>query len=219
MNWQNPSLRLMVSGLAAVTLVACSPSDQGGWQEGQSNGQWRLKYHGFGAATGDDQHVVIYPKAAKSDDVTHASLVVTDQSFQGDIDFSILVRTEEQLRIGSPNTWEVGWVLWNYQDDEHFYALALKPNGWELSKQDPEYRGNQRFLMSGTEPKFPIDKEYRTRIVQMGNTITAYADGHLLGEFTDTERPYDHGAIGLYTEDARVRFSGLYFTTSSVDTD
>ncbi|MCS5479271.1 hypothetical protein NYP18_06335 [Corynebacterium sp. YIM 101645] len=215
MSWRSPPGRMMVTGLATIALVACNPGDPGTWKEGERYGQWRLKYHGFGSVTGDDQSVIMQPKAADAEDVTHACLVVTEQNFQGNLDFSMLMRTEEQVRIDTPNTWEVGWVLWNYQDDEHFYALALKPNGWELSKQDPDYRGNQRFLMSGTEPKFPVDQEYRVRIVQMGNTITAYADDHLLGEVTDTETPYDHGAIGLYTEDARVRFSGLYFTTPS----
>lgn len=39
-----------------------------------------------------------------------------------------------------------------------FYALCLKPNGWEVSKQDPAYKGGQRFLKSNTDTdprKFP----------------------------------------------------------------
>lgn len=71
-----------------------------------------------------------------------------------------------------PNPWEVGWLLWCFSPDPthpydpsptsnsnfRFYALTLKPNGWEVSKQDPSYKGGQRFLKSNvdTDPrKFP----------------------------------------------------------------
>ena len=71
-----------------------------------------------------------------------------------------------------PNPWEVGWLLWCFSPDPthpydpsptsnsnfRFYALCLKPNGWEVSKQDPSYKGGQRFLKSNadTDPrKFP----------------------------------------------------------------
>ncbi|WP_164546468.1 family 16 glycoside hydrolase [Corynebacterium hylobatis] len=206
MSWKEKLLVMTASGALLGTLTACG---DGGWQEGHRYGKWRLAYHGYGMVTGDDREVLMYPTSATDEDTTHACLVVTDEEFEGDIDFSVTVRTEEQVRQGEPNTWEVGWVLWDYQDDEHFYALALKPNGWELSKQDPDYRGNQRFLMSGHEPRFPVNQDYRARIVQVGNTITVFADGVQLGEFTDTETPYHRGSIGLYTEDAKVRFSDL----------
>lgn len=71
-----------------------------------------------------------------------------------------------------PNPWEVGWLLWCFSPDPthpydpsptsnsnfRFYALCLKPNGWEVSKQDPSYKGGQRFLKSNTDTdprKFP----------------------------------------------------------------
>jgi hypothetical protein len=71
-----------------------------------------------------------------------------------------------------PNPWEVGWLLWCFSPDPthpydpsptsnsnfRFYALCLKPNGWEVSKQDPSYKGGQRFLKSNTDAdprKFP----------------------------------------------------------------
>ena len=64
-----------------------------------------------------------------------------------------------------PNPWEVGWLLWCFSPDPthpydpsptsnsnfRFYALCLKPNGWEVSKQDPSYKGGQRFLKSNTD--------------------------------------------------------------------
>lgn len=64
-----------------------------------------------------------------------------------------------------PNPWEVGWLLWCFSPDPthpydpsptsnsnfRFYALCLKANGWEVSKQDPAYPGGQRFLKSNTD--------------------------------------------------------------------
>lgn len=98
--------------------------------------------------------------------------------------FSANIVTTAQLRnkdntpptkdnpTSEPNPWEVGWLLWCFSPDPthpydpsptsnsnfRFYALCLKPNGWEVSKQDPSYKGGQRFLKSNndTDPrKFP----------------------------------------------------------------
>ena len=98
--------------------------------------------------------------------------------------FSANIVTTKQLRnpdntpptkdnpTSRPNPWEVGWLLWCFSPDPthpydpsptsnsnfRFYALCLKPNGWEVSKQDPSYKGGQRFLKSNTDTdprKFP----------------------------------------------------------------
>lgn len=98
--------------------------------------------------------------------------------------FSANMVTEAQLRSpdntpptpqnpeSKPNPWEVGWLLWCFSPDPthpydpsptsnsnfRFYALCLKPNGWEVSKQDPSYKGGQRFLKSNDakdQRKFP----------------------------------------------------------------
>lgn len=98
--------------------------------------------------------------------------------------FSANIVTTAQLRnkdntpptkdnpTSEPNPWEVGWLLWCFSPDPthpydpsptsnsnfRFYALCLKPNGWEVSKQDPSYKGGQRFLKSNTDTdprKFP----------------------------------------------------------------
>jgi hypothetical protein len=47
------------------------------------------------------------------------------------------------------------------------------------------------------------------RVVQRGTTITVWGDGQQLLQFTDTERPYTAGSVGLYTEDATVRFGDI----------
>lgn len=104
--------------------------------------------------------------------------------FQAVYSFSANIVTEAQLRNedntpptpqnpdSKPNPWEVGWLLWCFSPDPthpydpsptsnsnfRFYALCLKPNGWEVSKQDPSYKGGQRFLKSNAQEdprKFP----------------------------------------------------------------
>ena len=98
--------------------------------------------------------------------------------------FSANIVTQRQLRNkdntpptkenpeSKPNPWEVGWLLWCFSPDPthpydpsptsnsnfRFYALCLKANGWEVSKQDPSYKGGQRFLKSNADAdprKFP----------------------------------------------------------------
>jgi hypothetical protein len=123
-----------------------------------------------------------------------------------DLAVEIRIRTNRQLRRPSPNPWEVGWVLWHYRGDRHFYFIILKPNGWELGKEGPAYPGNQRFLATGTEPAFPPGRWYTIGIQQRGNVIAAEADGHHLARVTDTGTPYRWGQVGLYCEDASATF-------------
>ena len=132
-----------------------------------------------------------------------------------DADFAITMKTEEQLRQGDPNVWEVGWVLWNFKDNDHFYAVVLKPNGWEISKQDPAYPGSQRFLATGDDRTFPVGQAYRVEVEQDWPRMTVRVDGRELTTIVDDERPYRGGAIGLYTEDARVRFQALEVNDST----
>ena len=178
------------------------------WQDGEEHGRWAVEFTGYGTASGHDDEVVLQPRSAASMDVTHGGLVRTVESYE-DADFEITVRTEEQVREGEPNVWEVGWVLWNYSDNDHFYAVALKPNGWEISKQDPAYPGKQRFIASGGDRTFPVGEEYRIRVEQNWPEMTVSVDGLELATVRDDERPYRGGSIGLYTEDARVRFTDL----------
>ena len=148
--------------------------------------------------------MLLEPETATTPDITHASLVISTQKFAYVI-VDANVETARQLRP-KPNPWEVGWVLWQYSDPNHFYSIVLKPNGWELSKQDPAYPGKQRFLATGTSPTFPVGTAYQVRIINRGNTIQVWVDGTPLTQFTDGERPYLQGSIGLYTEDPRVVF-------------
>lgn len=214
------TIRFAGAFLASVslTLAACSagPGSTNGasdpsaslqpWPQGSVHGTWQVVFDGYGQVQGSATTVVLEPNIAEERDVTHGALVV-DQSAPAAIDATVTVRTEHQLRTPQPNPWEVGWVLWRYQDPNRFYAIALKPNGWELSKQDTAYPGFQRFLTSGDTPVFPVGEPHTVTIRHRGDTMSVSANGTELTTFTDTERPYSEGGLALYTEDARVAFT------------
>jgi hypothetical protein len=177
------------------------------WREGEEHGPWRVKYTGYGQITSagvKSPYLSMAVAAATSADETHGGLVTTREQFTG-LDVTTRMWTIEQLRpVG--NTWEVPWLVWHYTDDEHFYYLVLKPNGWELGKEDPAYPGAQRFLATSSMPSFPVGDKHTVRVRHVGNEITVWGDGTLLTTYVDLERPYRRGSVGLYTEDAHVGF-------------
>jgi hypothetical protein len=149
------------------------------------------------------------PQVSTSAGVTHAGLTTSIASY-GDLTFQTDINNRAQLRTGSaPNAWEMGWPVWHYTDNTHFYNIVLKTNGWELDKEDPAYAGNQRFLTSGSSPTFPLGTPNTVKIQQVSNVITVWVNGTLLTTFTDNERPYLTGSIGLYTEDAKVDWDNI----------
>jgi hypothetical protein len=123
------------------------------------------------------------------------------------------VTLNKQLRLNSaPNPWETGWVVARYTDNEHFYYVALKTNGWELGKRDPAYPGGQRFLATGSNPQTVLGKAQVAEMILRGDTITVKIDGTTVAKFTDRERPYRSGFAGMYTEDADVTFDRISVT-------
>lgn len=204
---------MIVVALVGALLVVNSQRDQT-WREGSRHGPWRVVFDGYGSVRGPGDSPTLAPASARSADITHAALVVTDATY-ADFTATAKVLTQRQLRRGGPQAWEVGWFLWRYRDPNHFYAVALKPNGWEMSKQDPSYPGAQRFLASGQSPTFPVGATHSVSVTAVGPTITVAANGATLVSITDTERPYIDGALGLYTEDAEVTFSDVHLTTTT----
>lgn len=177
------------------------------WQDGEVHGPWRSVFHGYGSNTGAADRLDLAPRAARRPHRTHAGLVVSTARYHG-VAYRARLRTAEQLRTPEPNPWEVAWLVWAYTDPEHFYYLALKPNGWELGKRDPEYRGGQRFLATGT-PVFPVGEWSRVQVRHRGAHVTVAVDGRELVDFTDRERPYPAGSVGAYTEDAHAQFRDI----------
>lgn len=209
-----------------VTLLALIPSASAGtsslsddfeamststWTQGSTRGGWKTQFDGYGKVgieRARSKVLSLKPRASTTASETHAALVTSKKTFSG-MEFSVRAKTVKQLRTPGPNAWESAWVIWNYKDNTHFYYLALKPNGWELGKADPAYRGAQRFLATGSDKRFPVGTWSSVDVRQDGATMTVWADGKLLTRFTDTERPYTSGSVGLYNEDAKTYFDDI----------
>jgi hypothetical protein len=196
------------TAIAALTiaLAGCTATQTPALGPGRA---WHIAYNGYGhisaRAHGDAVRLTLEPARPKSPASTHAALVISARTWRN-FAAEIRLRTNRQLRRRRPNPWEVGWVLWHYVNDQRFYYVILKPNGWELGKEDPSYRGGQRFLVTDTSPVFPPGRWYTVRVKQHGNVIQVNVDGRRLVRFTDTRHPYLAGRIGLYVEDASATF-------------
>lgn len=179
------------------------------WTDARVYGRWTDQWNGYGSigvvagASGDA--LALSPSALAPYD--HSALVTTTSAI-ANFSASVTLTTLKQLNA-VPNPWEVGWVLWAFADNTHFYAFTPQPNGWELSKEDPAYPGNQRFLVTGSSPKFPTDTKYVVQITQTGATITVSVNGAQIVRYTDQERPYTSGAVGLYSEEAFVQYGAI----------
>jgi hypothetical protein len=199
----------VVLAVAFVTVYGCQahgPAKRS-WADGSVHGPWLSVYDGYGENDGHDGTLTIAPQAARLPEETHAGLIVSTAGY-GDMVFSARMRAVAQLRTPKPNPWEVPWLVWAYTDPEHFYYVTLKPNGWELGKRDPAYPGGQRFLATGPA-RFPVGRWYHVLVTQRGTVFSVQVGGRELASYADTERPYDRGSVGVYTEDARGEFRDL----------
>ncbi|HEY2553348.1 MAG TPA: family 16 glycoside hydrolase [Streptosporangiaceae bacterium] len=195
-----------MTAVAAVLALAGGAAGCGSQQQSPASGRpWRVAYDGYGQVRFAAGHITMRPARARSAHSTHAALVLSARSWR-DVSIGVRLRTDRQLRRPRPRPWEVGWVVWHYVDNQHFYYLALKPDGWELGKESPGYPGDQRFLATGRTPAFPPGRWYSVSVQQRGQRIQVSVDGRQLVRFTDSRDPYLGGYVGLYTEDASVTF-------------
>lgn len=201
----------MTLALTALLLTTACGTQPREIEENSARDGWRVVYNGFGTVTHSDSSIVLAPAPATTDNDSHGALVVDDRA-PADIELSATIFTEEQFSADeAPDPWQVGWLLWRYSDADHFYALTLKPNGWELTKQDPAYPEKQRFLAADSTPAFPVRQPHSVWIQHRADTIAVQVNGTPLITYTDQERPYPDGGIALYTEGARVTFSGVHY--------
>ncbi len=180
------------------------------WAEGSTNGQFNVVFNGFGTVGLTSQRLRLSPAAATQPNETHAALVrATTESAA--VDLRVDVATVAQLRQGSPaNVWEVGWVIWNYADNDHFWYLAVKPNGWEIGRRDPSGAGGQVFVATGSTPSTPVGQSRRVRIRHDGsNRLRVWLDGQLVSDIRRANPLFPTAAIGFYSEDATVDFDNL----------
>lgn len=190
------------------------------------NKKWASMHTGFGSmgvATDEvnkGNHFYEQPKAPTSPNSTHSSLAITTKKFQ-DFDLTLNMMTVEQLRKDKPNPWETAWVVWHYTDNYHWYAFQLKTNGIQLEKKDNEAKNDtgEIFLQTKPNKEFKIGTWYKVRILHENsytNTphIQVWIDNVKVLDFVDDKVPNSEkvsfGAIGLYSEDASVRFDNVY---------
>ncbi len=183
------------------------------FNEGQAFGSWVSVFNGFGCNSVEKfarENVLSQrTKSPVSRAETHGSLVI-GPNFSSPFRLQASMMTALQLRKGSPaNPWEVGWIIWNYADRRHFYYFVLKPNGWELGKEDPAYPGGQRFLATGSRPVFPIGRWNKITISQYFNSVSVQVNGELIASVSDAQFPYIAGNIGLYCEDSQADFHSI----------
>jgi 3-keto-disaccharide hydrolase len=189
-----------LGGLAGLAVAGCASA-----QAPPAGHGWRVAYAGYGAVLLGRRTVTLRPAGPSGPASTHAALALSRRSWR-DLAIDVRVRTVRQLRRPDPNPWEVGWLLWHYTSGTRFYYVALKPTGWEVGKEDPGFPGDQRFLATGTHPRFPPGRWYQVRVRQAGPVITIWVDGVRLIRLTDTRQPYLSGRVGLYAEDASAMF-------------
>lgn len=185
--------------------------------DGDNFGPWKVVFAGYGSVSVESNNsgvMRLSPAAPTSPSETHAALVVSRETYSDkNLKVNMRVRTTEQLRVGSaPNPWESAWVVWDYKDNDHFTYLAVKPNGWELGKRDPAYPGGQRFLATGSSPAtsvgdWKVVNVHRKNLKGPRTATTVKLGSKKLTRFVDSERPYEAGKVGMYSEDAVVDVS------------
>jgi 3-keto-disaccharide hydrolase len=190
------------------------------------NMKWASMHTGFGSmGVATDQvnkgnHFYEEPKAPISSNLTHSSLAISTKKYQ-DFELTLDMMTVEQLRKDKPNPWETAWVVWHYTDNYHWYAFQLKTNGTQLEKKDNDLKDDSGEIFLQTKPSkdFKFGTWYKVRILHENsytNTphIQVWIDNVKVFDFVDDQVPNSEklsfGAIGLYSEDASVRFDNVY---------
>jgi hypothetical protein len=136
------------------------------------------------------------------------STLVTSRARWRDQTFALRMTTQRQLRTGSPaNPWEVGWVMFRFLDRRNYYWFILKTNGFELGKKQGSFE--QHFLVLGDLPFAPVGAARRVQVRTQGARIRVWVDGAPIVDYVDAHPLREPGSIGLYEEDARVRFDSL----------
>lgn len=163
--------------------------------------------HWWGAARVVDGGLVLASRAPRSAAETYSSLVTTRHRWRN-FAATTHVRPLRRLRLGTrPNTWETGWIFFRFRNLHNYYYFILKPNGWELGKKHGSDR--QIFLATGSRPRLAIGRRAKVRIAARGARITVRVNGSQILSFVDPRPLRRFGSIGLYEEDARVRFGNV----------
>lgn len=190
--------------LTAAFALTASAAAFGAAPRALSSGQWRTWWGQVSLKAGA---WTLRSTAPTTPAETHSALVTSPPS-AGDQVFSYTATTLEQLRTGSaPNPWEVAWSMFRFRDLENYYWFILKPNGYELGKKQGS--DTQIFLATGTSPRLQLNQPNRVAIRAEGGRIRVTVDGIPVVDYTDANPLPSGGSVGLYEEDARVRFESV----------
>lgn len=184
---------------------------------------WQIVFDGEGSVVFDANGILLTPKAAIPGE-THATLLLSKKTLSHPLKnfkMKVTLRNIAQLRVGTPNPWEVFWIFFNYTLDtvgkkKTNYAL-IKPNGIEIGKAFNEV--DQEFLLTENTPSVQIGTTYTMTLTKSSSHITVLLNDVLAGDYESVSIPpgpldfYDvPGAIGLYCEDAQVRILSAVLT-------
>ncbi len=182
------------------------------------NGKWQNGYSGYGSTGVENSLFFLKPQVSTMPSETHAALVKSTGSFCN-FDLNFNINTLQQLRQNNlPNTWEVGWMIFRFTDDFHYYWFVIKTNGIELGKKDcdtcTDPVDGQQFLVTEDNPKLILNSWSNWHISAIGNHIQIFADGKLLIDYVDKSMSpkLSKGNIGMYSEDAFVKYSNMHLT-------
>lgn len=163
----------------------------------------------WGANTFTGGGVTLNSQPPVSPSETHSALITTKRRW-ADHTVAFSTTTLKQLRRNTaPNTWEVGWVMFHFTDLENYYWFMLKTNGFELGKKQGS--DTQHFLVTGDLPGIAVGQQRRVQVKTQGARIQVFVDGSKVVDYVDP-RPLGAGSVGLYEEDAQVRFDSLSVT-------
>lgn len=177
------------------------------FDDGARFSHWRVVFDGVSNGRGvrvSKGGLILAPQSAQEAATTNSSLVVSRRKFtQAPLHLSATWTTQRSTRVGAPNPWEAGWLVWDYLDAAHFTYLILKPNGWEVGRRDPSQPGGQRFIADGPAPATPIGMQRTATVDRVYGQSTIRVDGDPLTTFT-LPMAENRGSVGMYSEDAVV---------------
>lgn len=203
--------------LAATLLLSACTSMAGGKSATYSipltPKYWTTQYDGYGSVTYSQNAILLYPMSATRPDETHAALTLANVAPQRDFVLTVNVMTEVQLRQNSaPNPWEVFWLLFNYTPTatgKNTNYFILKTNGVELGTATEQVA--QTFLQTAPTSIPAIGQLNTMQVRKQGTHVTVHINGTKVIDYTGAVIDAA-GSIGLYTEDAGVKVTGVTLT-------
>ncbi len=175
-------------------------------------------YDGYGSVDISRRSIEMSPMASTSPDETHAAFVVSQKILPSRFDVRFTMTTQAQLRKGSnPNPWEVGWFTFGYTPQGTFKYLILKPDGYGVELGEFLGGWNQNFLYTSSvgEQSFATGVPHDVFMKVRDGRIGVWVDSIFVMDYQMNDRDVlpASGAIGFYTEDARVQVSNVRVTT------